>query len=134
MTMSIAANDTQALRRFGWQMMCAWPVMFGLVLPWLFNADWPLWPWLLGGVFAVFAILVPQLLYWPARLWFSFAHIMGWVNTRLILALLFFVVITPLGLVLRLLGKLDYKPQLSNADTYWRQSEDISADNMKDPF
>ena len=132
--MQIATTDIAALRRFGWQMTVAWPLLFGLLLPWLFTAGWPLWPWLLAAGFATLAIIRPQLLYWPARLWFAFAAVMGWINTRLVLALVFFILMTPLGLLLRLLGKLDYQAKAIGADSYWRSSDDISAENMKDPF
>ncbi|MBZ9613385.1 SxtJ family membrane protein [Rheinheimera maricola] len=132
--MQVNRNDTAALRRFGWQMAIAWPLLFGLVLPWLFSAAWPLWPWIVAAAFASLALLLPGGLYWPARGWFVFAHVMGWLNTRLILALLFFVVITPLGWLLRLLGKLDYHAQPQANDSYWLKSSNIDADNMKDPF
>ena len=132
--MQIAKDDMTALRKFGWQMAIAWPLLFGLLLPWLFASAWPLWPWLLAAMLAVLAVMLPRLLYWPARLWLSFAHVMGWINNRLILAVLFFIIITPLGLVLRLLGKLDYKPRRGKAESYWQHSAEISADNMKDPF
>ena len=132
--MQIAATDIAALRRFGWQMTLAWPLFFGVVLPWLFAADWPLWPWLVAACFASLAAIRPQLLYWPSRLWFVFAGVMGWINTRLVLALVFFLLMTPLGLLLRALGKLDYQTKAARADSYWRTSDDISAENMKDPF
>jgi hypothetical protein len=132
--LQLALNDTPALRLFGWQMAIVWPLLFGLLLPWLFSSAWLWWPWLLSAVFAVLALLAPGLLYWPARVWLGFAHIMGWLNTRLILAVLFFVIITPLGLVLGALGKLDYRARLSNTGSYWKKANDITADNMKEPF
>lgn len=132
--MHIAATDTAALRRFGWQMAIVWPLLFGIVLPWLFNAVWPVWPWVIALVFAVLAAVAPRLLYWPSRVWLGFTHVMGWLNTRIILALLFYILITPLGLLLRLLGKLDYRRQPEGSSSYWQQSDNISDDNMKDPF
>jgi hypothetical protein len=54
------------------------------------------------------------------RVWMKLAHVLGWIVTRLILSALFFAVLTPLGWVMRLLGKApldlvwrDGKP------TYW---------------
>lgn len=134
--MILDAQDIPALRRFGWQMTLAWPAIFGLLLPWLFDAVWPLWPWCLAAVFLVLTVLAPRLLYWPGRLWLAFAHVMGWLNTRLILALLFFVVLTQLGWLLRALDKLDYRAgrRIDTSTSYWQASEHISADNMKDPF
>lgn len=132
--MLIAANDKAALRRFGWQMAIAWPLLFGLLLPWLFSHSLPLWPWLLSALFALTALTVPKALYWPARLWAGFAAKMGWINTRLLLGLVFFLLIWPLGLVLRSLNKLDYRARPASGDSYWRKSAPIASDNMKEPF
>lgn len=37
--------------------------------------------------------------------WLKIGHLLGWINTRIILAILFFVLITPLGKILRACGK-----------------------------
>ena len=58
-----------------------------------------------GVVFCLLGIIIPVVLkpiYWA---WMIFANILGWVMTRVKLSLLFYTVITPTGVVLRLLGK-----------------------------
>lgn len=132
--MLIAANDKAALRRFGGQMAIAWPLLFGLLLPWLFNNSLPLWPWWLGAAFALSALMLPKALYWPARLWCYFAAVMGWINTRLLLGLVFFLILWPLGLVLRSLNKLDYRAKPEGGKSYWRKSAPIAPENLKEPF
>ena len=48
---------------------------------------------------------------WPGsltqiyRLWMTVGEILGWINTRIILGVLFYLVFTPLGLYMRLRGK-----------------------------
>jgi hypothetical protein len=51
-----------------------------------------------------------------------FAIVLGWVNTRLLLGLFFFLLVTPVGLVLRLVRRdpLDRKFDASAA-TYWKR-------------
>ena len=65
--------------------------------------------------FAIPVALKP--IYW---IWMIFATILGWVMTRVILSLLFYTIITPIGLILRLFGKqfLELKWN-SNNSTYW---------------
>lgn len=46
-----------------------------------------------------------QLLSPAYRLWIRFGDALGWVNSRIILGALFYLVIAPIGLILRLLGK-----------------------------
>jgi Saxitoxin biosynthesis operon protein SxtJ len=47
----------------------------------------------------------PALLKYPSDAWWTFAGVLGWVNARVLLSLLFFIVLTPVGLVWRLTGK-----------------------------
>ena len=56
--------------------------------------------------------------------WMIFAVILGWFMTRIILSLLFFLVITPIGLTMRLLGKdfLGLKIKSSN-ESYWNKRD-----------
>lgn len=39
------------------------------------------------------------------RVWMGLAQVLGWINTRIVLGLVYFALITPTALVLRLLGK-----------------------------
>jgi len=56
--------------------------------------------------------------------WMIFAFAFGWINTRVLLGVFFYIVITPLGLILRLTGKdlLDEKID-RRAGSYWIQRE-----------
>lgn len=58
-------------------------------------------------------------------LWMKFALILSWINTRLILIILFYLIFTPIGLVLRILGKdlLDRKIN-KISKSYWRKKEE----------
>ena len=131
--MSPELTTPASLRQFGMQMAIALPMLFGVLLPWWFDAPIPWWPFAAAAVFALSALIVPTALFWPHRLWMQLSAILGWVNTRLLLAVLFFVILTPLGLVLRLLAKLEYQRQ-PKGDSFWRTSRQLDADNMKDPF
>ena len=58
-----------------------------------------------GTILFVLGILVPAVLkpiYW---IWMIFATILGWIMTRVILSLLFYIIITPIGLISRFFGK-----------------------------
>ena len=60
------------------------------------------------------------------------AHALGWFNTRLILTVMFYLLFTPIGLVLRLLGKdlLNRKIE-PNAETYWIDREEEAFDRKR---
>lgn len=64
--------------------------------------------WVLGAVgVALLALswIAPRALAVPARIWWRFAEVLGWVNVRIVLTLFFFVVMTPMGLLFRLFGR-----------------------------
>ncbi len=68
----------------------------------IFNAE------ILGGVGFVLVALgltQPKLLKWPSLVWWKFAMALGYINARVILSVAFLLVLTPLGLLWRVIGK-----------------------------
>ena len=92
------------------------------------------YPYTLGiGIALILAGLAsPGLLGPVQRLWTGASTAIGWVMTRVILCALFFAIITPIGLALRLFGKelLDVKTD-GSAATYWRGREDAAFDRSR---
>lgn len=58
----------------------------------------------IGALLVVLGLLAPTLLKWPAALWWKLAMVLGYVNARVILTLAFVIVLTPIGLLWRLIG------------------------------
>lgn len=89
---------------------------FGLVVGGIFGAM-ALWPaivrggqarlWALGLASALIlpALVAPRALGPAHRLWMALAGVLGWVNTRVVLGLIFFGLITPMGFVMRLIRR-----------------------------
>lgn len=59
----------------------------------------------IGVVLFTLGRLAPSLLKYPSDAWWTLAAVLGWINARVLLSLLFFLVLTPVGLVWRLTGK-----------------------------
>jgi len=59
----------------------------------------------IGAVLVVGGAFAPKLLKWPSDLWWAFAMALGWVNARVLLSVLFFLILSPLGLLWRLTGR-----------------------------
>tara|TARA_X000000368_G_C22712834_1_gene571831 strand:+ start:173 stop:586 length:414 start_codon:yes stop_codon:yes gene_type:complete len=79
----------------------------------------------IAGSFISLGFLIPIILKPIYLVWMIFAVILGWFMTRLILSLLFSLVITPIGLILKIMGKdlLELKKQVVQ-ESYW---------NVRDP-
>ena len=52
----------------------------------------------------ILAISKPGLLLYPYRAWMKLGHILGWLNSRVILGLVFLIVLQPIALIMRILG------------------------------
>ena len=105
---------------------------FGLVVGgiFIFIAFWPmvrgrdyrLWALIPGVLLFVMGAVYPPLLKQPYKLWMALAHVLGWINTRIILGLVYFVIMTPLALILKLMGKDSLQLKLENKKQTYRES------------
>ena len=59
----------------------------------------------IGALLVLLGYLQPSLLKWPSRLWWKFAMALGYVNARIILSIAFLVVLTPISLIWRAIGR-----------------------------
>lgn len=130
-----APTTPRDLRQFGLLMGAMIAAVFGLLLPWLFSARWPAWPWLASAVFVVLALAAPGSLRLVHRIWMRFASALGRVNTRILMGLLFCAVFVPAGLVRRFVARdpmgRKYAPEL---DSYRKRSGKPPADHMEKPY
>lgn len=91
-------EDRNLLRRFGqlvgavFLVIGCWPVVMrgGEV------RGWALWA---GGTLSLLGTVAPRTLAYPYLFWVGAGHALAWVNTRVILAIIFFGVITPVGVI-----------------------------------
>ncbi|HEV2802857.1 MAG TPA: SxtJ family membrane protein [Pyrinomonadaceae bacterium] len=74
----------------------------------------------LGASLMLLGALSPKLLVVPNRLWMGLAEALGFVMTRVILALVFFLVVTPIGLVRRLTGGDPLGRRAGRTESYWK--------------
>ena len=58
-----------------------------------------------GALLVGFGLVAPMALRVPNRVWWRVAQAIGWVNTRILLTVFFAVVLTPVGVVMRLFGR-----------------------------
>ena len=74
--------DKQELRKFGLVFAGMFILIFGLLLPWIWDKSSPMWPWIVAAAFVAVALLVPTALGPVYRLWMKIGHALGWLNTR----------------------------------------------------
>ena len=78
----------------------------------------------IAGSFIGLGLLIPTSLKPIYIFWMAFSAILGWIMTRLILSLLFYVIITPIGVLLKIIGKdlLELKKRAIN-ESYWNKRD-----------
>ena len=103
---------------------------FGLVVGGVFLLIglWPLlmrgegirlWASIPGGALVLFGLILPQALKIIYRGWMAVGLVLGWINTRIILGLVYFGLFTPFGLLMRARGKdLMNKKLVREVETY----------------
>ena len=73
-----------------------------------------------GAALILFGVLAPRLLVIPRKLWMKLAEAMAYVSSRIILAIVFFFVLTPIGLVKRAMGWDPLQRRASRRDSFWQ--------------
>jgi len=132
---NLTRNDARELRQFGLGLGLFIVLAFWLVIPWLRGADRPGWPLLVAGALMAAALAWPPAVLPVYRLFRPLAKLIGFINTWLLLGGVFFGILLPLGLALRLFGRLQYRTSFDPAaDTYRVPVSRDHEARLEDPF
>ena len=135
MNHAIPELDKNGLRKFGLTTGAIVAALFGLLLPWLFEHSIPTWPWVVAGVLVTLALAAPTTLRPVYKVWMKVGNVLGWINTRIILAILFYLLIVPVGILMRVLGKDPMRRSINpDADTYRVPSKPPPKRHLERPF
>jgi hypothetical protein len=99
--------DRKGLREFGLVTGGIVGALFGLFFPWLLERPVPRWPWVIFGALGLTALAAPLALRPVYKWWMKFGLLMSRITTPIIMGIVFYIVLTPMGLIMRLAGK-DY--------------------------
>ena len=102
--MDVTGNKSE-LRAFGLVLAVIIAAVFGVFLPWLFELGYPVWPWIVSGILILLALLFPSCLAPIHWLLLRIAGPLGRFNSVVILSLVYFVLVCPMGLLMRLFGR-----------------------------
>jgi hypothetical protein len=126
---SLSKQSSRAEREFG---LIVGGVLVLLSSWWFYRGKFQsLWPVTLplGALLALFGILFPRALVWPNKAWMAFAEALSFVTTRIILAVVFFGIVTPIGVVKRMFGWDPLNRRAARGESYWRPY----SERQKDP-
>ena len=101
------------LRKFGLTTGIIIGMLFGLFLPCIFSKPFTKWPWVVSSVLIVWALIAPGTLKIVYNIWMCVGFVLGWINTKIILIIVFYLVFTPTGLLMKIFRK---DPMCRNMD------------------
>lgn len=123
------------LSQFGMILGSLLALLVGLLLPWLNHKPVPTWPWLVATALLSAAAIAPTLLRPLFWVWMRLAGASNWLVTRVVLGVVFYGVILPFGLAMRLFGKDPLQQDSVHAlKSYRVPSHKQARDHMERPF
>ncbi len=134
--MEFPGLDNKGLRKFGLTTGAIIVLLFAFFFPWVFDvATMPMWPWIIAGALWLPALLMPAVLRPVYTTWMKIGHGIGWVNTRIILGVLFYVLVLPMGLIMRLFGNDPMaRKRDESASSYRIKSVSEAKDRLEKPY
>ena len=116
---------------------------FGIVffIVFLIIALWPIlkqneiriWSLILSFIFFVLGLINSKLLTPLNKLWFKFGILLGNIIAPIVMGIVFFLVVTPTGLIMRFFRKDILKLKKNSSDTYWINKDNIKS-SMRNQF
>jgi saxitoxin biosynthesis operon SxtJ-like protein len=93
------------------------------------------WPWLVAALLWASALVAPDALRYLHRGWTHLGEALGWLNTRVILSLLYVIAVVPIGLVMRLAGRDPMERKFDPAaDSYRVASKQRRSSHLEHPY
>jgi Saxitoxin biosynthesis operon protein SxtJ len=132
--MTATHPQPKELRNFGLLVGAIVVLVFALI-PMLRHHRVPLWPWVIAIPLWLAALLVPAALRYPHRGWTGLGETLGWLNTRIILTVLYGILIVPFGMVMRLIRRDRMARGFDlRLESYRVPSRNRARDQMERPF
>jgi len=116
------------LREFGLLIGFGFPILVGWLLPSLFGHAFRAWTLWVGIPLLILGITAPQILNYPYKIWMALGHALGWVNSHIILGLVFILILQPIAYIMRLTGYDPLRKKLSGEKTYRENRKDHEID------
>lgn len=120
-------------RRFGFTVGAAFGVLGGIAF-WRGHSIPSIVAWTLGGLLILGALFVPSQLGPVERGWMKLAHAISKVTTPIFMAVVYFIILTPVGILMRLTGHGPLKAKSENGSHWVTRPESDRRSNLERQF
>ena len=131
-THAVAVSSNRA---FGWVFTAVF-LLLGL-WPWAFGGGPSVWALLVSALVALVTVISPAALALPNRLWLRFGLLLHRIVSPVVLGIMFYGVVTPVGALMRLAGKDNLRLRRSGRESsYWieRDPPGPAPDSLNNQF
>lgn len=127
--------SAKELRKFGLSTGAIFAGLFGVVIPWIWDLNYQIWPWAVFGILGLLALIAPKSLQIVYRTWMQIGLAISKITTPIILGIVFYLVIMPAGVIMRGFGK-DPMDRKFNADahSYRIEKRGQSTGTLENPY
>lgn len=128
-------SDKVKIKKFGLSLSILMISIWGLGLPWFFSTHYPYWPWVTAA-FLSLASLINALWITPIYIFFVYiSHILGTINISILLGIVFYFIMVPIGFALKWLGNDPMSRKLETGRSSYRiVRNDSPKDRFERPF
>ena len=121
----------KTLKEFGFLIGFAFPMLVGWALPALGGHSFRLWTIWISLLSLTLALGRPYWLLFPYLAWMKLGLALGWINSRIILGLVFLLVLQPIALTMKIFGYDPLKEKKNNEKSYREKKENHKVDLTK---
>ena len=123
--------SNKKLREFGFKVSIIFPFLFGWLIPVLNNHGFKIWTVFLSLPVLLLSIFIPKKLIYFYKIWMELGYLLGWINSRVILGLIFILVLQPIALIMKCLGYNPLRKKVLNQNSFKEYRKEIKIDLKK---
>ena len=116
------------LREFGLLIGFGFPILIGWILPSIIGHGFRIWTLYLGIPSLILGLISPRLLLYPYKVWMALGHALGWVNSRIILGIVFLFVLQPIAFFMKCIGYDPLRLKIKKTSSYREKKKSIDTD------
>ena len=110
--------NKKQLREFGFLIGFGMPILVGWIIPAIGGHLFRTWTFWISIPSLIIGILRPGLLFYPYKVWMSLGLALGWINSHVILGLVYFIVLLPIALIMKIFGYDPLRIKRSDKKSY----------------
>ncbi len=120
--------SNRQLRDFGFLIGFGLPLIIGWLIPSVTGHAFRAWTLWISIPTLVIGVLSPRILQKPYQIWIQLGHLLGYVNSRIILGIVFLVVLQPIAFVMKAFGYDPLRSKKSNLVSFKERKEGSKVD------